>query len=187
MKKLLLNRKFRIPSLILITFIINSLPVTADDFDPNTGYRIDAYRQVINKDLDIGRQIDSEVELNQLIKSGALLIDVAPIPRYLWIDDLGMWQLPSEQMSIPEAIWLPNVGRGVLDRELHNYLTVNLTKFASLERPIVVFCFEDCWMSWNATQRIARLGYKNVFWYPKGVTGRRADQLQPVEPEPFRY
>ena len=174
-------------SIVAILSIFNSVPVEAGYFDSESGYRVSAYRQVINKELSVGQTINSHVELDRLVATGALLVDVAPLPEYLWINDLKAWQLAEQHTSIPGAIWLPNVGRGVLDLQLEHYLKRNLAKYATKEQHIVVFCFEDCWMSWNATQRIFRLGYENVFWYTKGVTGRSPDQLRPLEPEPFRY
>ena len=174
--------------LIHIVFIFSStlsLANDREDFDPLSGYRIDHYRYPIDRQLDRGQTIENEQHLNQLIVDGALLIDVAPLPRYFWIEDLKAWQLPNQYFSLPGAIWLPNVGRGKLDQSTTRYLKSNLQKHQSNDRAIIVFCFEDCWMSWNATRRIAELGYENVFWYPKGVTGRRTDQLQIIEPELF--
>jgi PQQ-dependent catabolism-associated CXXCW motif protein len=185
MRKLLLHSTFVIRSIVPILSALASLPIVASDFDLKTGYRISDYRQVVNKDLDVGKKIESESQFYQLTSSDALLIDVAPLPDYLWIHDLRAWQLPTNHLSLPGTIWLPNVGRGVLSPELGHYLQGHLAKSANMQQPIIVFCFEDCWMSWNATQRIFRMGYTNVFWYPKGVTGRSPDQLQPVEPEPF--
>jgi len=176
--------------LILITVIVlvtQSVASAVGNYDAHTGYRIDNYRHPINRELDIGQTIESESELQRIISAGALLVDVAPIPQYLWLKDLNTWQLPDDHLTIPGAIWLPNVGRGVLDRQTSRYLKLTLEKYATKDRAIIVFCFEDCWMSWNAVRRISELGYREVFWYPKGVTGRHADQLRSVTPELFLY
>jgi PQQ-dependent catabolism-associated CXXCW motif protein len=185
MRKLLLRSIVVIGPIVPILSLLASVPTIASDFDLKSGYRISDYRQVVNRKLAAGRKIESESQFHQLASSDALLIDVAPLPDYLWINDLKAWQLPAKHFSLPGSIWLPNVGRGVLSLKLSDYLQSKLAKSADLKQIIIVFCFEDCWMSWNATQRIFRMGYKNVFWYPKGVTGRSPDQLQPIEPEPF--
>ena len=40
----------------------------------------------------------------------------------------------------------------------------------------MIYCQEDCWMSWNAAKRVLSYGYPNVAWYPEGTEGwERAD------------
>lgn len=85
---------------------------------------------------------------------------------------------------------MANVGLGKLTPELQKYLASNLQRLTggNLERPIIVFCLADCWMSWNAVQRTAALGYKRIFWYSDGTDGWR-DWDRPLEvklPEPLQ-
>ena len=55
---------------------------------------------------------------------------------------------------------------------MQRYLSANLLRLApDPDRAIVVFCMADCWMSWNAVQRIRSLGYSNVLWFAEGVDG----------------
>ena len=35
----------------------------------------------------------------------------------------------------------------------------------------VIYCQENCWMSWNAAKRVLSYGYPNVAWYPEGTEG----------------
>ena len=36
---------------------------------------------------------------------------------------------------------------------------------------LVIYCQENCWMSWNAAKRVLSYGYPNVAWYPEGTEG----------------
>src|SRR3546814_13085412 len=56
----------------------------------------------------------------------------------------------------------------------------------SLDRPIVVFCEPDCWMSWNAAQRALSYGFRNLIWFPDGVDAWRADGLAGEKVTPWR-
>ncbi|MEL6315810.1 MAG: PQQ-dependent catabolism-associated CXXCW motif protein, partial [Pseudomonadota bacterium] len=38
-------------------------------------------------------------------------------------------------------------------------------------RPVVIFCLEECWMSWNAAKRAIEWGYSDVYWLPEGTDG----------------
>ena len=73
---------------------------------------------------------------------------------------------------------------------MSHYLETNLEELTDGDRSkyIVVFCVSDCWMSWNASQRISGLGYTNVYWYPLGVDGweEAGHSLEPVEPVPLK-
>jgi PQQ-dependent catabolism-associated CXXCW motif protein len=52
------------------------------------------------------------------------------------------------------------------------------------ERPIVLFCMRDCWMSWNAGKRALSYGYRMVYWFPDGTDGWKEAglPLERVEP-----
>ena len=53
-------------------------------------------------------------------------------------------------------------------------------------RALLLFCVADCWMSWNAAQRAASLGYRDVAWFRLGVDGwlDEGRALAPVAPTP---
>jgi PQQ-dependent catabolism-associated CXXCW motif protein len=75
--------------------------------------------------------------------------------------------------TIPGALWVPGVGEGRLEPEAERYLDGALARLAGPAgpRPVVVFCFADCWMSWNAALRLAARGAPPALWYPLGVDG----------------
>jgi PQQ-dependent catabolism-associated CXXCW motif protein len=52
--------------------------------------------------------------------------------------------------------------------------------------PILFFCMENCWMSWNAAKRALEMGYRSVHWYPGGTdgwagAGLPTEQVEPLE------
>jgi len=77
------------------------------------------------------------------------------------------------RFSIPGSIWLPNVGYGKIADETASYFQAGLSKITGGDKtmPVVLFCLEECWMSWNAAKRVQDYGYTHVFWYPMGTDG----------------
>jgi formylglycine-generating enzyme len=84
-------------------------------------------------------------------------------------------------LGIAGAHWLDGAGRGYsFDDPIEERLARRLTELTQGNRdaPIVVFCFDaHCWLSYNATLRIVRLGYHNVFWYRGGREAWKAAGL----------
>jgi PQQ-dependent catabolism-associated CXXCW motif protein len=56
----------------------------------------------------------------------------------------------------------------------------------SLDRPLVLFCEPDCWMSWNAAKRALSYGFRNVIWFPGGATAWREAGLEEDLVTPWR-
>lgn len=144
-----------------------------EDFDAATGYRIARYRSPVPADVPGGVRVGVD-EIDVLVEQRrAILLDVMPS------DGAGL--LPSGEwatkrhMTIPGSTWLPDVGRGRIDARLETYLARNLTQLTGGDtaRPMIIFCQSDCWMGWNAVQRIHKLGYRSLYWYPDGVDGWR--------------
>ncbi|MEP3637036.1 MAG: PQQ-dependent catabolism-associated CXXCW motif protein, partial [Paracoccaceae bacterium] len=93
--------------------------------------------------------------------------------------------------SIPGAIWLPNVGYGAIADVTADYFRTGLEKVTQgdLAHPVVFFCLEDCWMSWNAAKRAIEWGYSNVYWFPEGSDGWALwdyplERVKPEQPQP---
>ncbi|WP_246148358.1 rhodanese-like domain-containing protein [Skermanella pratensis] len=126
-----------------------------------------------------------------MAKSGeAVLIDVYPAPpRPAMLPPDAVW-MPKTRGTIPGAVWLPNVGYGVLADDMDRYFRDSLERLTQGDRgrPIVFFCEPECWMSWNAALRAVRYGYGAVQYYPEGAGGWAAAglPLEPVRPESNR-
>lgn len=156
-------------------------------FDPGTGYRFARHWARVPSDIPGSAfRVDSE-SARVLLEEGALAIDVSATQSGVSDPLTGAW-LTEPRESLPRAIWLPEVGWAHLEPERERFLIASLARLApDPDRTILVFCIADCWLSWNAAQRIAALGYRRVAWFADGVDGWREAgwPLIPVMPEPL--
>jgi PQQ-dependent catabolism-associated CXXCW motif protein len=159
-----------------------------DLFDPETGYRIARQRAPTPDDIPPPARPVTAEEARALLADGALPLDVYGAGGSRFDDLDGTWLVPEPRMSLPDAVWLPETGRGSLEPALARYLEQTLAAHTDGRRdsPIVVFCIADCWMSWNAAQRIAAMGYSDVHWFRLGTDGWLdiGGALEPVDPVP---
>lgn len=163
--------------------------MAADDsvFDPVTGFRIARYRAPVPATVPGGTRVDRD-KVDELIAAGAVLLDVMPSEGAGPDPETGVWRLLNPHRSIPGATWLPDVGRGKIKGAYETYLKRNALALTGgdIARAIIVFCQSDCWMGWNAVQRLAKLGYANIYWYPEGTDGwvewgdRKLEAVTPV-------
>ena len=157
-------------------------------FHEQTGFRIERQRAPTPDDIPPPAQFVDATGARAAIEAGAVAVDVfgAPQSRYDELD--GTWLVRGPRDSLPGAVWLPEVGRGVLTDDMQGYLETNLARLTGgdVSRPLVIFCVADCWMSWNAAQRVADLGYREVLWFRLGTDGWLDEgwDLAPVEPVP---
>lgn len=153
-----------------------------DLFHPDTGMRIARQRAPTPEDIPGPARTVDAVEARRMIEAGALALDVAAAAQSRYDELDGTWLVSEERLSLPGAVWLPEVGRGVLDERMQAYLARNLPGAPS---DIVVFCIADCWMSWNAAQRVAALGHA-VGWFRLGTDGwsEMGWPLERVDPVP---
>ncbi|MEM9062964.1 MAG: rhodanese-like domain-containing protein [Pseudomonadota bacterium] len=158
-----------------------------DLFEPTTGLRIARQRAPTPDDVPGAPRIDVHT-VREMMLAGAVLLDVGAAAQSHYDELDGTWLVREPHESIPGATWLPETGRGWLSEEMRVYLSTHLERLTQGDRyrQLVVFCIADCWMSWNATQRITALGYRNVAWFAEGVDGWRDAGwgLQPTEPVP---
>ncbi len=159
-----------------------------DLFHPETGLRIEKQRAPVPDDIPAPiKKVDTQ-QAKILLKNEAIPLDVfgALQSRYDELD--GTWLVGKKRKSLPGAVWLPETGRGSLLPVIETFLKTNLERLTSGDKnkPLLVFCISDCWMSWNASQHMARLGYTNVNWFPLGADGweEAGEKLVPVTPVP---
>jgi PQQ-dependent catabolism-associated CXXCW motif protein len=185
--------------LVLCLALGAALPVTAepyshiqdrrpDLFDPETGYRIARQRAPTPEDIPPPARLVSAAQARALIEAGALALDVYGASQSRFDELDGTWLVAEPRGSLPGAIWLPETGRGQLSDVMQRYLSDNVAQATQGDqtRPIVVYCIADCWMSWNAAQRLTAMGYQSVHWYRLGTDGWLDEDwpLTPVEPVP---
>jgi PQQ-dependent catabolism-associated CXXCW motif protein len=147
-------------------------------FDPVTGYRLAHYRGVVGLAPEGIERIDT-ARAEPLWRAGAIFIDVNPAPGAVRDDATGGWTLAEPHASIPRAHWFPETGRGVLHPAVERNFLATMRKLSRLapDRPIVIFCQADCWMSWNAALRLRRAGLRNILWFAEGLDGWKDSSL----------
>ena len=144
---------------------------TALALDEPQEYRQDNYRAPVPDTL-AGATVVSTDAAHALWKTGRVaFVDVMPRPpKPSNLPEGTIWR-DKPRNSIPGAIWLPNVGYGTLADVMHDYFRAGLDKATGGDpgHPVVIFCLDECWMSWNAAKRALEYGYTNIFWYPEGT------------------
>ncbi|AUC56111.1 rhodanese (plasmid) [Sagittula sp. P11] len=180
-------------SVAALVLILSGLaaPLCAEGVPEPDGYRMEEFRAPVPDTLTGGTVIDPE-EAHRIWEAGeAAFIDVLPqAPRPPNLPKGTIWR-DKPRDTIPGAIWLPNVGYGAIADVTAEYFRRGL-KMATGDdpsRPVVFFCLDDCWMSWNAAKRAIEWGYEEVFWLPEGTDGWSfmdypLEVAKPEEPQP---
>jgi PQQ-dependent catabolism-associated CXXCW motif protein len=129
-------------------------------------------------------------ELAALLKrGGAVTIDVSNEPqRPEGLAPDAVW-MPLPQRIIPGSLWIPGAGVGEIDPAIDARFREELARATDNDpqRPVVVYCHERCWLSWNAAKRAISYGYRNVYWFPDGIEGWRAAGLPTTVVETAQY
>lgn len=176
-------------AVLVITLVATALTAAAQEAEPDD-YRMDHYRGPVPETLSGGTVVNAE-EAYELWQTGEVaFIDVLPRPpKPKNLPEGTIWR-EKPRHSIPGSIWLPNVGYGALAEITHDYFQRGLEKVTGgdLDHPILLFCLEECWMSWNAAKRALDYGYTQVYWLPEGTDGWTffdfPTEVITAEPEP---
>jgi PQQ-dependent catabolism-associated CXXCW motif protein len=138
-----------------------------------TEYRLGDYLTPVPKTL-AGADVLTAEQARAYHDDGlAIFIDVYPrAPKPSELPPETVWRDPVHE-TIDGAVWLPNVGFGVLSPTASGYFTTALNRLTRGDygAKLVFLCKKDCWMSWNAAKRAIELGYSNVSWFPDGTDG----------------
>ncbi len=150
------------------------------------GYRDDPYRGPVPETLAGARVVDTAGAHALWQADETVFVDVLPRPpRPPNLPEGTIWR-DRPRDSIPGAIWLPNVGYAELAPGTEAYFRDRLLEATGgdLSRPVLFFCLDECWMSWNAAKRALELGWTDVTWYPEGTDGWSFEDypLERVEP-----
>ena len=152
---------------------VSSAVSASDPVSEPDGYRMDDYRSPVPATLK-GATVLSNADAERLwAEKRAVFIDVYPhAPKPANLPEGTLWRETTHQ-SIEDAVWLPNVGYGVLSAATDGYFRRSLEALTGGDKtkPLVFFCLRNCWMSWNAAKRALSYGYKHVNWYPEGSDG----------------
>ena len=148
---------------------------------------MEQYRAPIPATL-AGARVIAVTEAEELWRSdGAIFVDVLPRPPKPDLPEGTVWHEPPHH-DIPGSVWLADVGFGGLSPEMESWYGESLARLTAGDktRPLVIYCRENCWMSWNAGKRAVGLGYTGILWFPGGIEAWEAAglPLEERQPEP---
>jgi PQQ-dependent catabolism-associated CXXCW motif protein len=150
------------------------------------GYRTENYRAPVPATLSGARVLTTaEAEAIWRARTG-VFVDVLPRPpKPPNLPEGTVWR-DKPRFNIPGSIWLPDTGYGKLAVRTEDYLGRGIERASGGNKAalLVLYCQENCWMSWNAAKRVLSYGYSNVAWYPEGTEGWERAGLPVEESQP---
>lgn len=172
---------------LMLAAATNAAPARSQAVDEPSDYRMEDYRGPVPATLAGGTVVGPEEAYELWQAGGVAFIDVLPRPpKPENLPEGTIWRSP-KRLSIPGAMWLPNVGYGALADVNHDYFRKGLSAATGgkQDHPVLFFCLIDCWMSWNAAKRALEYGYTDVYWLPEGTDGWELfdypmDEIKPV-------
>jgi len=134
-----------------------------------------------------GKLIHTQALAALLKRKNAVVVDVSNAPHRPENLPASTTWLPLPHRAIPGAVWIPGAGLGEPPPNLDEYFRERLAKATGndLGKPLVLYCHQQCWLSWNGAKRAIQYGYRNVYWFPEGIEGWRKAKLPTtvVQPE----
>jgi PQQ-dependent catabolism-associated CXXCW motif protein len=97
-----------------------------------------------------------------------ILLDVGPVAKKPPAMAPGMPWLPVHR-DLPGSHFLPGAGRAVLTPDRRAAFLRAVAARVPPTRPVLVYCHQNCWASWNAARALVIAGYKQVAWFPGGI------------------
>jgi PQQ-dependent catabolism-associated CXXCW motif protein len=176
----------RLAGVILAAFMVAAPAHAQQSVAEPDGYRSENYRAPVPATL-AGARVLTTAEAETIWRAGTgVFIDVLPRPpKPKNLPEGTVWR-DKPRLNIPGSIWLPDTGYGIISAATEDYLKRTVERIAGGNNAalLVVYCQEDCWMSWNAAKRMLSFGYRNVAWYPSGTEGWERADLPVVESQP---
>jgi len=174
------------PRSLWLTLLVLAGPAFAQAVIEPSDYRAEEYRAPVPATLAGARVLSTaDAEAIWRDKRGAF-IDVLPRPPKPPNLPAGTVWRDKPRHNIPGSIWLPDTGYGQLAAPTEDYLRQGLARASGGNKAalLVIYCQENCWMSWNAAKRTLSYGYSNVAWYPDGTDGWERANLPLAESQP---
>ena len=145
---------------------------------------ITKYSYIVKDVTKLAETIRKAFRIAKTGRPGPVLIDVY---RRTWLH--GQFIDSEAHANLPGSHWLANTGDGELNADWAAYFQKHLHRLSAgdRQRPLVFYCRSDCWLSWNAVKRAARLGYTRLYWYRDGIDAWEAAglPLSAATPEVF--
>jgi PQQ-dependent catabolism-associated CXXCW motif protein len=179
---------WRLGCVVVATLALVTEVHTQQNVPEPDGYRTENYRAPVPATLS-GARVLTTAEAEAIWRDkGGVFIDVLPrAPKPPNLPDATVWR-DRPRFNIPGSIWLPDTGYGKLAAATGDYLRRGIERATGGNNAalLVLYCEENCWMSWNAAKRVLSYGYPNVAWYPDGTEGwaRAGLRVEQSQPEP---
>jgi PQQ-dependent catabolism-associated CXXCW motif protein len=164
---------WRLPAVVLAAILFAATVHAQEAVPEPQDYRTDNYRAPVPATL-AGARVLATAEAEAIWRAGtAVFVDVLPrAPKPASLPPGTVWR-DKPRFNIPGSIWLPDTGYGKLAEATEDYLRREIDRASRGNKSalLVIYCQENCWMSWNAAKRVLSYGYSNVAWYPDGTEG----------------
>lgn len=157
------------PRLLLLSLALFCLCVHAVE-EPE-GYRMERYDDLVPDTLQGATRVNALDILALQSERPVAIIDVIPEHRRPDFLPEGQLWIPVPHKGLAGALWLPDVGYGVLSETTEAYFKHHLEQATGgdSDHALVFYCRIDCWMSWNAAKRALSYGYSSVYWFADGI------------------
>src|SRR5438552_10854751 len=177
---------WKLAVVILAALVFAAQAHTQESVPEPDGYRTDDYHAPVPATLNDVRVLTT-ADAETIWHAGTgVFIDVLPrAPKPKNLPPGTIWR-DKPRLNIPGSVWLPDTGYGKLAEATEDYLRRGLERASGGNKAtlVVIYCQENCWMSWNAAKRILSYGYTNVAWYPEGSEGWERANLPVAEAQP---
>jgi PQQ-dependent catabolism-associated CXXCW motif protein len=151
-----------------------------------SGYWMGDVDSPIPATIQGGRVIHAK-ELEALLsRGGIVVVDVSDAPRRPDGVAPGAPWMPLPHRALPAALWLPGAGAGAVAPDVDAFYRSRLDQATAgnADAPVVIYCHDKCWLSWNAAKRAISYGYRRVYWFSDGIEGWTAAGQRTVIAEP---
>lgn len=158
---------------LAVLLLLTPAPALAQAPAEPVGYQTEHYRGPVPETLTGGTVVGPEGAHALWLAADTAFIDVLPqAPKPANLPEGTIWR-DKPRDTIPGAMWLPNVGYGAIAEVTATYFRNGLAEATGGDsaHPVLFFCLDECWMSWNAAKRALEWGYQNVYWLPEGTDG----------------
>jgi PQQ-dependent catabolism-associated CXXCW motif protein len=173
---------------LLFTALLAASAAAAEFAPEPPGFFTGPINSAVPRTLRGGKVIHTRRLAALLTTAHPVLIDVSNAPRRPQNMASSAPWLPLPHQAISGAIWIPGAGLGEAPPSIEQYYRQRLAALTGndFNHPLVIYCHERCWLSWNGARRAIEYGYRNVYWFPEGIEGWRKAKLPTtvIEPEP---
>jgi PQQ-dependent catabolism-associated CXXCW motif protein len=172
----------------LLLLVVSFAAAGTDNAPEPEGFWAGPVNSAVPATITGGKVINTNQVTRLLSQAKPVVIDVSNEPtRPPGMAPDAPW-LPLPQEVIPGAVWAPGAGMADIAPETDAAFRrlLSQTTGGDLDHPVVIYCHERCWLSWNAAKRAIAYGYRRIHWFPEGVEGWRAAGNRTVVAKPWQ-